>query len=350
MLCRNIKYAFLLSALAAVSRAFTTPPRVNSRAESSSEIRVSFFQDLIASTTGASRVCKARDLIQSLVEQEKCFSTEEGAVAFANACAPNVVYNDCFEAEPFVGKEAVSTHMLGKVVQRKGKGDVRIDKISDGNAACGFAWTWTSGNEEGLRGTTFVELNGDGEISYVLEIPEPLYKPGDLTVELLKAITKDAEPTEKPAIIKRTPKTANEIAKYLFLDVQGGEIAESMRFFDKSIVYRDFNYEEPLNGTEEVQQFIEDFSFPGIEFKPIKFCDGIDSTSFTWEVRLAGQTDAIKGISFYELDKETRKVVYVRDIPEAAIKPPPLGKLARVLRPGLGVFQAVPAGSRPGGM
>ena len=76
--------------------------------------------------------------------------------------------------------------MLAKVNQRKGKGDVRIDRISDGSSACGFSWTWvsTDGNREGLRGTTFVELNEEGSIQYVREIPAPLFKPGDLTEEL----------------------------------------------------------------------------------------------------------------------------------------------------------------------
>jgi hypothetical protein len=227
---------------------------------------------------------------------------------------------------------------------------VRIDRISDGNIACGYAWTWTSGNEEGLRGTTFVELNDNGEIQYVREIPEPLYKPGDLTIELLKTVTAGAEPKPKPVYEKRTPTTANEVAKYLFLDVQGSEIDESMRFFDDRIVYRDFNYEEPLRGPEEVRKFIEDFSFPGIEFKPDRFDDGIESTCFTWNVCLDDQPDTIKGISFYELHPETRKITYVRDVPESAIKPAPLGKLARDSRPGLGVFRGAPLGSRPGGM
>jgi hypothetical protein len=240
--------------------------------------------------------------------------------------------------------------MLAKVAQRKGRGDVRIDRISDGNTACGYAWTWTSGNEEGLRGTTFVELNDNGEIQYVREIPEPLYKPGDLTLELLKVVTADAEAKPKPEYQKETPTTANEVAKYLFLNVQGSEIDESMRFFDETIIYRDFNYEEPLNGPEEVRKFIEDFSFPGIEFRPDRFDDGIDAVCFTWDVCLDGQPDVVKGISFYELDPETKKITYVRDVPESAIKPPPLGKVARDWRPGLGVFKSVRVGSRPGGM
>lgn len=187
---------------------------------------------------------------------------------------------------------------------------MRIDRISDGDFACGFAWTWITGEEEGLRGTTFVELNQEGEIQYVREIPEPLYKPGDLTVELLKAVTKDAEPKAPKEYQKKSPRTANEMARYLFLEVQGGDVDESMRLFDESIVYRDFNYDDPLNGKAEVRRFIEQFSFPGIEFRPERFDDGIDSTCFTWDVCLEGAEETIKGISFYELDPETRLIRY----------------------------------------
>ena len=302
-----------------------------------------------AANAGSSRFCKARELVKELVEVDKCFATLDGAAAFGEACAANIVYEDCFEPQPFVGRAAVTNHVKSKVETRKGKGDVRIDRISDGTNSCGFAWTWVSGNEEGLRGTTFVELNGNGEIQYVREIPEPLYKPGDMTLELLKAVTAGAEPKPPAVFAQKTPKTACEVAKYLFLEVQGGDIDESMRLFDDSIVYRDFNYEDPLKGKVEVRKFIEDFSFPGITFRPERFCDGIDSTCFTWDVCLDGVEDTVKGISFYELDKETRLISYVRDVPESAIKPAPLGKVARSLRPGLGVFNGVPVGSRPGG-
>eukprot|EP00979_Chaetoceros_neogracilis_P014563 scaffold4737_cov136-Chaetoceros_neogracile.AAC.5 len=123
-----------------------------------------------------------------------------------------------------------------------------------------------------------------------------------------------------------------------------------MDFYSEDIVYRDFNYENVLKGKEEVRQFIEDFSFPGIEFRAQRFDDGVLSTCFTWEVLLMDAPETIKGISFYELDPDTRKITYVRDVPESAIKPPILGKIARQLRPGLGVFQGVQIGSRPGGM
>eukprot|EP00526_Cylindrotheca_closterium_P018318 CAMPEP_0113636434 /NCGR_PEP_ID=MMETSP0017_2-20120614/19022_1 /TAXON_ID=2856 /ORGANISM="Cylindrotheca closterium" /LENGTH=363 /DNA_ID=CAMNT_0000547317 /DNA_START=22 /DNA_END=1113 /DNA_ORIENTATION=- /assembly_acc=CAM_ASM_000147 len=361
-LSRALLYISLCSSSIAVTNAFVPnsassiggiTSRHESSASSTSSLSVGFLQDFFQGGSPSpltGRNCQAKDLMQNLIQDKKCFATEVGALAFGEACANDVVYNDCYEPSPFVGKEAVIGQMVAKVNQRKQQGDVRIDKISDGNVACGYAWTWVDGDQEGLRGTTFVELNSEGKIQFVQEIPEPIYKPGDLTLELLKAVTKGAEEKPKPEYTQRTPTAANEVAKYLFLEVQGGEVEESLRLFSDSIIYRDFNYEEVLKGTAEVKQFIEDFSFPGIEFKAQKFCDGVDSTCFTWEVRLNGQTDAIKGISFYELDPETRKVCYIRDVPESAIKPPPLGRLARILKPGLGVLEGVAAGSRPGGM
>jgi hypothetical protein len=240
--------------------------------------------------------------------------------------------------------------MIGKVESRKGKGEVRMDKVSDGSKACGFAWTYVSGSEEGLRGTTYIELNDQGQIQYVREIPEPLYKPGDLTLQVLKAITVDAEPKVPTEYITRTPTTASEIVDYLFNTVQGSSVDESMRFFDESIIYRDFNFEEIFQGKDAVRQFIEDFSFPGVEFRAQRIDDGINSSCFTWEVAIMDAPDTLKGISFYELNPVTKLISYVRDIPESAIKPSPLGKVARQLRPGVGVFQSVPIGSRPGGL
>lgn len=291
----------------------------------------------------------AKELLNELVTNDKCYTTTDGARKFGNCCAVNCVYEDCFEPQPIVGRTAVTDHMLSKVASRKGRGELRLDRISDGSEGCGFAWTYISGSEEGLRGTTFVGLNERGEIEYVREIPEPIYKPGDLTIQLLEAVTKGSEPKENPEYEKRTPTVASEVALYLFKDVQGSSIDESMRFFDEGIEYRDFNYEEMLNGKAQVRKFIEDFSFPGITFRLQKIDDGILSTCFTWEVVLDGAEDTIKGISFYELNPDTQLISYVRDVPESAIKPPILGKWARDLRPGLGVFQGVKVGSRPGG-
>ena len=197
---------------------------------------------------------------------------------------------------------------------------------------------WTCGDTlEGLRGTTFVELNDSNEIVYVREIPEPIYKPGDATLELLKLVTKGAEPKvfDTP-LVPRVPTNASDVVKYLFNEVQGREVEESMKIFSDDIIYRDFNYEDVLRGKEEVKKFIEDFSFPGIEFRPQRFDDGVTSSCFTWEVVLMDAPDTVKGISFYEINPESKLVTYVRDVPESAIKPPILGKVARQLRPGIG--------------
>lgn len=307
---------------------------------------------------GGQRLCRARDLMLSLVDEQQCFTTEIGADNFLECCSDDIVFEDCYEQkEPIVGIEMVSNCIRKKVAAKtkngSSSGTIRIDRISDGDTSCGYAWTWISkdGAKEGLRGTTFIELGDDAKIVYMREIPEPIYKPGDATLTLLKAVTKNAVPKPKPQYTIRTPTIANEIARYLFLDVQGSEIDESMKFFDDTIQYRDFNYDEMLVGRDEVRQFIVDFSFPGIEFRTEKFDDGIQSTCFTWKVLLDGvdEQNAVKGISFYELDPTTKKVNYVRDVPESSIKPAPIGKLARLLNPELGIFGSFPTGSRPGG-
>lgn len=246
--------------------------------------------------------------------------------------------------------QAVLEHMSKKAALRRGKGEVRVDKISDGNAAAGFMWTWTSGNEEGLRGTTFFKLDSQGLVEYIREIAEPLFKPGDAILGLLEFAADGIEPKPLTEFEVQDPTTASNMVDYLFNVVQGGSIDESIRMFDESIQYRDFNFEEMLRGKEEVRDFIEKFNIPGITFNTDFIDDGIDSCCFTWFLSLEGAEQTIKGISFYELNPETRKISYVRDLPEAAIKPPPLAEMARQLRPGLGVFQGVPIGSRPGGL
>jgi len=300
-------------------------------------------------TSSVGGATTAKSLVEYLFGEEECLSSVEGAEKFADCCTFNVRYEDCYEPFPIKGRVAVAAHMKKRAEAREGKGKVRIDRISDGNKACGFVWTWVSGNEEGLRGTTYVELNERNEIEYMREIPEPLFKPGDGTRKLLEALTSDAPPNPKVEYESKTPTSASEIASYLFKEVQGSSIDEAMRFFDDKIFYRDFNFEDPFLGKEQVKTFIEDFSFPGITFRLQRIDDGQLSTCFTWDIKLYGADETVKGISFYELNPETKLIEYVRDIPESAIKPPILGKIARQFRPGLGVFQGVPLGSREGG-
>ena len=48
---------------------------------------------LVASSP--SRLTRARALVQDLVEEQACFTTEAGARAFGDLCAANAVYEDC---------------------------------------------------------------------------------------------------------------------------------------------------------------------------------------------------------------------------------------------------------------
>ena len=59
-----------------------------------------------------------------------------------------------------------------------------LDRIADGGNSSGFTWHLKVPNVQGigLRGTTFLSLNGYGEVDYVREVVEPLYKPGSAIV------------------------------------------------------------------------------------------------------------------------------------------------------------------------
>lgn len=282
---------------------------------------------------------------------QECYTSNTGARAFGDACTDDVIYDDCTENpnRPIVGKEAVLRHLLCKVQQRRNSGgQVRVEQITDGHQACGFAWTWTRGDEEGLRGTTFVQLEG-GKIKYVRELCEPIFKPGDSMVGLLKLMSKEQERAPVP-YTRQTPTTASAIGRYLFDDVQWADIEECKRFLNEDIFCRDFNYPHHVQGREETGEFAKAIGcLPGIEFHGEKFDDGVLSTCYVWHVNIEGAPDPVKGISFQVLNRETKKIEYMRDASASTVLPPFLGKLARFVRPGLGVFRGVPRGSRPGG-
>ena len=110
-----IKSIIVLNALITVSYGFTTRRHAPSSPKISSSLMVSNLKDIFNSLTfpgvpslkseDMDRFCKARELVRSLVEEEKCFSEESGAMAFGDVCAINCIYEDCFEPQPFVGKQ-----------------------------------------------------------------------------------------------------------------------------------------------------------------------------------------------------------------------------------------------------
>lgn len=194
----------------------------------------------------------------------------------------------------------------------------------------------------GIRGTTYVELNEDGLVSYLREICEPLFKPGDATVELLKAIGGD-NTAKFDAVERRSPSGASDICRYLWSELQGNAApSESLAFFAEEVLYEDFNYEMPMRGKAAVGEFLEKFAeIKALKFVAERFSDGNRACCFTWNVEISGaSSDAprTRGISFYELNNEG-EIAYVRDIPESLAKPPPLQAIAAAIRPKLRVFQ-----------
>lgn len=91
-------------------------PNTNSQREAHVSLRAEsgrgFFDVLENIFPGSkrttSRQCRARDLVKDFVEEMKCFSSVNGAKAFSEACSSNVVYEDTFEKEPFVGRKVCS--------------------------------------------------------------------------------------------------------------------------------------------------------------------------------------------------------------------------------------------------
>ncbi len=94
-----------------IAQAWTSPPTSSAQYRPASllNVQTNFFESLTAifssgDKVAPSRSCKARDLVTNLIEDERCFATDAGALAFGQVCASDVVYDDCFESKPFVGK------------------------------------------------------------------------------------------------------------------------------------------------------------------------------------------------------------------------------------------------------
>jgi len=212
-----------------------------------------------------------------------------------------------------------------------------VERVADGVRSSGFTWTRTAGKSEGLRGSAYIELDPlSGKLLYVQEVAEPLLKPGGATAALLKAVVKPPSPTNAPAYTRRTPRRADDLVRYLWEEVQGSDMSESLRLFSEDILYEDFNFQKPFEGKAAVQAFLKEFDIPGVSFVPQRISEGDRAVAFTWQVVLNGvEGRQIQGISFYELEPASKQVSFVRDIPEPAVRPAPLGALAAVLRPGL---------------
>jgi len=272
-------------------------------------------------------------------------TSEEDLGKWVAAFSDDCVYEDLYFEDPARGHKQLKKTLRQKLLPQGSR--LVLDHISDGRMSCGFTWhIQEDGVGTGQRGLCFVRLNDKGEVAYVRDVGEPLFKAGELTEKLLQALTKDQpRQVQPPPTAPQTPRTASGIVRYLYGDVQqsGGD---AVRFFADDAVYEDMNYDVPFIGQKEVEGFLQRFQgIEGVTFVLEEVSDGDKAVGFTYHIDVAGQPGAVKGITYYEVN-EKGKVVYVRDVPESPTKPPPIQQVARLLRPGLRRLQ--PATPLPG--
>ena len=186
------------------------------------------------------------------------FSETVDPAAVAAACSSSVEWVDMDLKDPIRGPEAVEAHLAAKFPAGS---KLMIERLSDGGRSGGFSWHREADGVEGsgLRGVTYVELDDAGQIAYVQEGAEPIFKLDKLLEALLTAANankKDDDGKPPPSYVKATPTSANGIVKYLWeVAYPGGATpSEALTFFSDDILYEDFNYREPFVGIEQVRQ------------------------------------------------------------------------------------------------
>ncbi|KAG8463053.1 hypothetical protein KFE25_001826 [Diacronema lutheri] len=285
------------------------------------------------------RATRADELLRFMLDGQSFDSA--GMARLADALADGAVWEDLSAASaPAVGKAAVLAFLAEREAACPTGCALAVERLADGAASSGCAWARVGADgSTGLRGTMYVELEAaSGKISLVQEVAEPIVKAGGATALLLKAVAKPHADgaSARSSFRTRTPTRASELVDYLWNKVRGSNLNESLRFFADNIVYEDFNFAAAFVGKAQVEAFLREFDIPGISFVPERISQGDRTVAFTWRVAIAGVDGRqIRGISLYELDSKTRKLAFVRDVPEPAIRPAPLGALAAALRPGL---------------
>ena len=96
-----------------------------------------------------------------------------------------------------------------------------------------------------------------------------------------------------------------------------------------------------LSECPAVREFLSEFDVPGITFKTERISQGEDACVFTWDVAVSGVDGSTKGVSFYGLDARSKKIGYIRDIPQPVFSPPPLQAIAGAVHSALRRWKAV---------
>ncbi len=124
--------------------------------------------------------------------------------------------------------------------------------------------------------------------------------------------------------------TAKQVIESIYEAINRRDIPAAMEFIDDDCVYQDLNFPQPFIGKKAVKKLFEE-SVKGIP-DDLKFViDDITTedplaVGILWHVELDGiPFPNGRGVSFYRLSEETRKLVFARDIIESPVK---LGKAA----------------------
>ena len=81
----------------------------------------------VSNTNGGRKKFRmAQNLISQLINEDKCFTTIDGAQKFADSCAVDIVYEDCYEPQPIVGRAAVANHLKSRIQLRGGSNGIEI--------------------------------------------------------------------------------------------------------------------------------------------------------------------------------------------------------------------------------
>lgn len=140
---------------------------------------------------------------------------------FMQYFAEDVVYEDLIYKEAFRGKAAVQSFMQKNLEAAPEDLKFVLERISDGERSAGFTWHCEIDGVPEVqfaRGCSFYELNDDGLICYVRDIPEPALKLGSFGLVLAKLASKAlVEKRDKDA--KRLQQTLAQSEAYAGVDV-----------------------------------------------------------------------------------------------------------------------------------
>ena len=127
---------------------------------------------------------------------------------------------------------------------------------------------------------------------------------------------------------------AEAVVRGMYDAINKRDVTKALTFVDDDIVYEDFNFPEPFRGKARVKKLFEesctgipddlDFIIERSTTSSSSEAGGLgESLTFgcTWHVEIAGEPfPNARGASFYEISKESGKLIYARDVVESPMK------------------------------